>query len=56
MNIVQVMRTGPVIPVIVIVACIGGSWLTPREAVAAGDWSRIAALAREAAALPTDTP
>ena len=38
------------------VACIGGSWLTPREAVSAGDWPRITALAREAAALPTDTP
>ena len=38
------------------VACIGGSWLTPREAVAAGDWSRITALAREAAALPRGTP
>jgi 2-dehydro-3-deoxyphosphogluconate aldolase/(4S)-4-hydroxy-2-oxoglutarate aldolase len=29
----------------------GGSWLTPLEAVAAGDWGRITALAREAAAL-----
>ncbi len=29
----------------------GGSWLTPPEAVAAGDWERITALAREAAAL-----
>lgn len=29
----------------------GGSWLTPPEAVAAGDWARITALAREAAAL-----
>jgi 2-dehydro-3-deoxyphosphogluconate aldolase/(4S)-4-hydroxy-2-oxoglutarate aldolase len=38
------------------VACIGGSWLTPREAVAAGDWPRITALAREAAALPRGTP
>jgi 2-dehydro-3-deoxyphosphogluconate aldolase/(4S)-4-hydroxy-2-oxoglutarate aldolase len=34
------------------VACVGGSWLTPRDAVAAGDWPRITALAREAAALP----
>ena len=29
----------------------GGSWLTPQEAIDAGDWSRITALAREAAAL-----
>jgi 2-dehydro-3-deoxyphosphogluconate aldolase / (4S)-4-hydroxy-2-oxoglutarate aldolase len=34
------------------VACVGGSWLTPRDAVLAGDWSRITALARAAAALP----
>ncbi len=30
----------------------GGSWLTPADAVAAGDWERITRLAREAAALP----
>ena len=33
------------------VACVGGSWLTPRDAIDAGDWSRITALAREATAL-----
>jgi 2-dehydro-3-deoxyphosphogluconate aldolase/(4S)-4-hydroxy-2-oxoglutarate aldolase len=33
------------------VACVGGSWLTPKEAVEAGDWARITQLAREAAAL-----
>jgi 2-dehydro-3-deoxyphosphogluconate aldolase/(4S)-4-hydroxy-2-oxoglutarate aldolase len=33
------------------VACVGGSWLTPKDAVAAGDWARITALARAAAAL-----
>jgi 2-dehydro-3-deoxyphosphogluconate aldolase/(4S)-4-hydroxy-2-oxoglutarate aldolase len=33
------------------VICIGGSWLTPADAIAAGDWSRIEALAREAAGL-----
>jgi 2-dehydro-3-deoxyphosphogluconate aldolase/(4S)-4-hydroxy-2-oxoglutarate aldolase len=33
------------------VACVGGSWLTPAEAMAAGDWDRITALAREAANL-----
>ena len=33
------------------VAVCGGSWLTPADAVAAGDWARITALARAAAAL-----
>lgn len=33
------------------VACVGGSWLTPPDAVAAGDWPRITALARAARAL-----
>nr|WP_300052306.1 bifunctional 4-hydroxy-2-oxoglutarate aldolase/2-dehydro-3-deoxy-phosphogluconate aldolase [uncultured Nocardioides sp.] len=33
------------------VGCVGGSWLTPPDALAAGDWDRVAALAREAAAL-----
>jgi len=33
------------------VLCVGGSWLTPADAVAQGDWARITALAREAVAL-----
>jgi 2-dehydro-3-deoxyphosphogluconate aldolase/(4S)-4-hydroxy-2-oxoglutarate aldolase len=33
------------------VVCVGGSWLTPADAVAQGDWARITQLAREAAAL-----
>jgi 2-dehydro-3-deoxyphosphogluconate aldolase / (4S)-4-hydroxy-2-oxoglutarate aldolase len=33
------------------VACVGGSWLTPPDAVAASDWKRITALARQAAEL-----
>ena len=33
------------------VACVGGSGLAPREAIAAGDFTRIEQLAREAAAL-----
>jgi 2-dehydro-3-deoxyphosphogluconate aldolase/(4S)-4-hydroxy-2-oxoglutarate aldolase len=33
------------------VACVGGSWVTPDDAVAAGDWGRIESLAREAAGL-----
>jgi 2-dehydro-3-deoxyphosphogluconate aldolase / (4S)-4-hydroxy-2-oxoglutarate aldolase len=34
------------------VACVGGSWLVPGDALAQGDWGRIEALAREAARLP----
>ena len=34
------------------VECVGGSWLTPGDAVAKGDWARITALAAEAARLP----
>ena len=34
------------------VACVGGSWVAPPDAVARGDWARITALARAAAALP----
>jgi 2-dehydro-3-deoxyphosphogluconate aldolase/(4S)-4-hydroxy-2-oxoglutarate aldolase len=30
------------------VACVGGSWLVPADALAHGDWERITALAREA--------
>ena len=28
------------------VACVGGSWLTPKDAIAAGDWDRITDLAK----------
>lgn len=34
------------------VACVGGSWLVPAEAVSRGDWALVTRLAREAAALP----
>ncbi|PTW49863.1 bifunctional 4-hydroxy-2-oxoglutarate aldolase/2-dehydro-3-deoxy-phosphogluconate aldolase [Rhodovulum kholense] len=34
------------------VLCVGGSWVAPKDKVAAGDWDAIVALAREAAALP----
>lgn len=34
------------------VACVGGSWLTPADAMTAQDWNRITRLATEAAALP----
>jgi 2-dehydro-3-deoxyphosphogluconate aldolase/(4S)-4-hydroxy-2-oxoglutarate aldolase len=33
------------------VECVGGSWLTPADAVQAGDWARITRLAREAVLL-----
>jgi 2-dehydro-3-deoxyphosphogluconate aldolase/(4S)-4-hydroxy-2-oxoglutarate aldolase len=34
------------------VAMVGGSWMAPQEAVAAGDWVRIRRLAERAAAIP----
>lgn len=34
------------------VACVGGSWVAPGDAIAACDWGRIESLARSAAALP----
>ncbi|MFF4346346.1 bifunctional 4-hydroxy-2-oxoglutarate aldolase/2-dehydro-3-deoxy-phosphogluconate aldolase [Streptomyces sp. NPDC001530] len=33
------------------VRCVGGSWMLPGDAIAAKDWGRVEALAREAAAL-----
>lgn len=33
------------------VGCVGGSWLTPKDALAAGDWARIERLASEASGL-----
>ena len=33
------------------VGCVGGSWITPKDAVAQGDWARIESLAAAAAAL-----
>ncbi|MFF8400295.1 bifunctional 4-hydroxy-2-oxoglutarate aldolase/2-dehydro-3-deoxy-phosphogluconate aldolase [Streptomyces sp. NPDC014846] len=33
------------------VGCVGGSWMVPADAVAAGDWARIEELARAAAGL-----
>ena len=33
------------------VACVGGSWMVPADALKAADWQRIGGLAREAAAL-----
>ena len=33
------------------VACVGGSWLTPKDLVVAGEWGKITALAQEASKL-----
>ncbi|QJP99624.1 bifunctional 4-hydroxy-2-oxoglutarate aldolase/2-dehydro-3-deoxy-phosphogluconate aldolase [Herbaspirillum rubrisubalbicans] len=33
------------------VVCVGGSWLTPKAAIEAGDWSKITEIAKAAAAL-----
>lgn len=33
------------------VACVGGSWLTPQDAIKAGDWAKITALASAASKL-----
>jgi 2-dehydro-3-deoxyphosphogluconate aldolase/(4S)-4-hydroxy-2-oxoglutarate aldolase len=33
------------------VGCVGGSWLTPADALATGDWDRVTELARASAAL-----
>ncbi|SEU44663.1 bifunctional 4-hydroxy-2-oxoglutarate aldolase/2-dehydro-3-deoxy-phosphogluconate aldolase [Nonomuraea wenchangensis] len=33
------------------VGCVGGTWLTPADALASGDWARVEKLASEAAAL-----
>ena len=37
------------------VACVGGSWLVPQDALEQGDWARITALAQAAAALQRAT-
>jgi len=43
--------TAPAFLLLANVACVGGSWLAPRDAVAAGDWERIERLAAQAATL-----
>jgi len=45
------IETAPTYLALPNVICIGGSWVAPRDAVTAGDWSRIEHLAAEAAAL-----
>jgi 2-dehydro-3-deoxyphosphogluconate aldolase/(4S)-4-hydroxy-2-oxoglutarate aldolase len=34
------------------ILCVGGTWITPKAVVAAGEWDKITELARQAAALP----
>lgn len=45
------LATAPSYLALANVGCVGGSWLTPKDALAAGDWARITQLAAEAAAL-----
>ena len=45
------LETAPQFLALPTVKVCGGSWLTPADAVAAGDWARITRLAREAQAL-----
>jgi 2-dehydro-3-deoxyphosphogluconate aldolase / (4S)-4-hydroxy-2-oxoglutarate aldolase len=45
------LKTAPDFLALPNVVCVGGSWVTPADAVAGGDWDRIEQLAREAAAL-----
>jgi 2-dehydro-3-deoxyphosphogluconate aldolase/(4S)-4-hydroxy-2-oxoglutarate aldolase len=33
------------------VACVGGSWVVPEDALASGDWARVVSLAQDAATL-----
>jgi 2-dehydro-3-deoxyphosphogluconate aldolase / (4S)-4-hydroxy-2-oxoglutarate aldolase len=40
--------TAPLYRELVNVGCVGGSWLTPGDAIATGDWARIEKLAAEA--------
>jgi 2-dehydro-3-deoxyphosphogluconate aldolase/(4S)-4-hydroxy-2-oxoglutarate aldolase len=45
------LKTAPDYLQLANVSCVGGSWLTPRDAVERQDWPRITALAEEAAGL-----
>jgi 2-dehydro-3-deoxyphosphogluconate aldolase/(4S)-4-hydroxy-2-oxoglutarate aldolase len=45
------LETAPQFLALPNVACVGGSWLTPKEAIARGDWAHITALAKAASAL-----
>jgi len=45
------LNTAPKYLALANVGCVGGSWLTPPDAVTAEDWARIETLAAEAARL-----
>ncbi len=45
------LKNAPAYLALANVICVGGSWVAPAEALAAGDWGRITALSREAAGL-----
>lgn len=45
------LQTAPEYLALANVGCVGGTWLTPTDALAAGDYARIEKLAAEAAAL-----
>ncbi len=42
------MATAPEFLALPNVACVGGSWLTPRDAIERGDWTTVTRLARQA--------
>ncbi len=46
------LETAPEFLALPNVACVGGSWLTPKAAIERGDWDTITRLARDASALP----
>lgn len=45
------LQTAPDFLALPNVACVGGSWFTPKDAMAAGNWAKLTELAKEAAAL-----
>jgi len=45
------VKTAPSYLALANVGCVGGSWLTPADAMAANDWERIESLAAEAATI-----
>jgi 2-dehydro-3-deoxyphosphogluconate aldolase/(4S)-4-hydroxy-2-oxoglutarate aldolase len=44
-------ETAPTFLALPNVACVGGSWLAPKAALATGDWGRITELARQTSSL-----
>lgn len=50
------LETAPQFLALQNVACVGGSWLTPKDAMRSGDWEAITALARAASGLRVRQP